>query len=65
MQGVILRIMDKFFCLHKWNTHAKKEIEWETEQKSLNPNTILSIKHQQTTEILVCEGCGKIKNIEY
>lgn len=65
MQGVILRIMDKFFCLHKWTTHAKIKIEWETEQKGMAPNTIRMIKHEQTTEILVCEGCGKIKNLEY
>ena len=65
MQGVILRIMDKFFCLHEWTTHAKKETTWETEQKGMAPNTIRMIRHEQTTEILVCEGCGKIKKLEY
>lgn len=43
-------IINKLFCGHKWFTHAKQ---------------YYSNRATSNTEILICEKCGKIKQIEY
>ena len=50
------KITEKLFCTHKWISHAK----------NLYPNnTINGNRYDQTVEILICEKCGKIKQIMY
>lgn len=69
MQGFVNRIMDKFFCRHKWQSLVIKEYQWEEEKtslKSTKENQIVNTSHQtSTTQFFVCELCGKIKKLEY
>lgn len=51
-----------WFCNHKWKTHAKKEYRWEELNKKSYPMKEI---YCETIEILVCENCGKIKQIKY
>lgn len=39
----------KWFCLHKWQTHAKH----------------YNYRTEETVEIIICQNCGKIKTLEY
>ena len=51
------KIVDKLFCTHKWNSHAKapKKLYWDGELNIPSGNI----------EVLICEKCGKIKQINY
>jgi len=49
-------IIEKLFCTHSWKSHAKNIYRFDC----LNGN-----KSEQTTEVLICEKCGKIKQISY
>ncbi len=66
----MIAIFEKLFCKHKWKTHIKKEYEWEETQivdgtkMWYKPVIEVQIK-SETTEVLICESCGKIKVIEY
>ena len=42
-------IITKLFCHHKWATHTKD----------------VNFRTQDTTEILICQDCGKIKILKY
>ena len=46
---MIKKFIEKYICLHKWDRHAM--------------NTDYRIN--KTTEILICNKCGKIHKIEY
>lgn len=50
------KIIDKLFCNHKWNSHAKNCYS----NGEFNAGRI-----ESTSEILICEKCGKIKQINY
>jgi len=62
--------MMSIFCKHKWETHAKDRCELTKhfvveDTKSwyypkLDSKTVI-----ETTEILICQKCGKIKKITY
>ena len=60
-------IFDKFFCNHKWKTHHKREMK----STIFMPNIIgdglnkTELTKEFTREVLICENCGKIKQIEY
>jgi hypothetical protein len=53
------KLWRKWMCKHKWSSHAKKNYSrkisdhWGTRSS------------QYTREILICEHCGKIKELEY
>ncbi len=49
-------IINKLFCLHQWKSHAKSTYRFDY----LNGN-----KSEQITEIIICDKCGKIKQINY
>lgn len=50
------KVVDKLFCTHKWSSHAK----------NLYPSTAINgNRMEQTVEVLICEKCGKIKQIMY
>ena len=50
------KIVDKLFCTHKWSSHSK----------NLYPSTAINgNRMEQTVEVLICEKCGKIKQIMY
>lgn len=51
-----IKMIEKLFCTHSWKSHAKNIYRFDY----LNNN-----KYEQTTEILICEKCGKIKQINY
>jgi len=55
---MLQRIIDKFLCLHLWKSHAKVQTSWIEDLKEVQTNI-------HTTEILICEYCGKIKKLEY
>jgi len=57
-----MNLFKKLFCLHKWETHAKKEYQWEEHIKGTWGKFE---KVSETTEILICEECGKIEKIKY
>ena len=67
---MVMNIIKKLFCLHKWITHAKKEYKWtETEvvygtEHWYTPLTEVQEK-EVTDEVLICTECGKIKKISY
>lgn len=42
-------IITKLFCHHKWLTH----------------NTKQNYRSDETTEVLICQECGKIKILRY
>jgi Fe2+ or Zn2+ uptake regulation protein len=56
--GIFIRM----FCKHKWKTHTKKVYVWiqKVEGTWDRMETV-----SETTEILICEKCGKIHKIKY
>ncbi len=49
-------IIEKLFCTHSWKSHAK----------NLYPsNSVNNNRFEQTTEVLICQKCGRIKQINY
>lgn len=65
---MIIEFLLKLCCRHKWKSHAKVEREW-TEMEQIPPISPLSPVHEvgysETTEVLICEKCGKIHTIIY
>lgn len=61
-------IFSKFFCKHKWESHAKSTHNWIEDENIGNnlwhPETREVTRHE-TTEILICSECGKIIKITY
>jgi hypothetical protein len=63
-------LFEKLFCKHEWYSHAKETHEWdeiETIPETrfwLNPE-FQTISYSETTEVLICKKCGKIKIITY
>lgn len=57
-----MKILKKFLCSHKWKTHAKKEYEWN---EHIEGTWGKFQRVGETTEILICQECGKIKKIKY
>jgi hypothetical protein len=49
------RIMRKMFCFHRWKSHNN------TTEHHSSPTT----QGDVIREILVCENCGRIKQIQY
>lgn len=65
-----MNIFKKLFCDHKWKSYKKSFHEWETEE--IVPGTkrwykprIQIQRYTETTEILICEKCGKIEKVKY
>jgi hypothetical protein len=55
-------LLTKIFCKHKWKTHAKKDYIWSQKVEG----TWDRVERVSTTsEVLICEKCGKIRQIEY
>lgn len=50
------KIVEKLFCTHKWESHAKNLYSRE-----LNCGG----REEKTLEILICQKCGRIKQIMY
>lgn len=66
MKNIIL----KLFCLHKWNTHARKVYEHTDKEvvsgtESWYKPIVTDAEYSKTIEVLICEKCGKIETIEY
>lgn len=57
-------LFEKWFCKHKWLSHNKESYQRETFQRVHGGERSLG-KNVFTREVLICEVCGKIKNIEY
>lgn len=58
-----MNILKKMFCMHKWISHDKRKMERFVRER-------YSMKEWEkvedyTKEVLICEKCGKIKQIEY
>lgn len=67
---MLKQLFDKLLCKHKWKTHTKEVYEWT--QHEVDPTTQFWIQpvvntydYKETTEILICEHCGKIKKLVY
>jgi hypothetical protein len=63
-------MFEKLFCRHKWKTHAKEKYEWKqieiVEETKYWPTPIQQvIEYSNIEEVLICESCGKIHQIEY
>jgi len=56
-------IIKKLVCLHAWESHAKKDDQWE-EEKTINKE-LYKTKYHEITEILICNKCGKIEKLIY
>ena len=55
-------LLTKIFFKHKWKTHAKKDYIWSQKVEG----TWDRVERVSTTsEVLICEKCGKIRQIEY
>lgn len=55
-------LFEKTFCKHKWKSHNK---EGRTLSERVPYTERYVVVKEFTREILVCEKCGKIKQIEY
>lgn len=65
---MIIEFFLKLCCRHKWKSHAKVEREWtQVEQISLTSPfpQVHEVGYSETTEVLICEKCGKIRTITY
>lgn len=51
------KILEKLLCNHKWIDHAKVERECAP--------SFINGRIESTTEILICEKCGRIKKLIY
>lgn len=58
------KLFEKLFCKHKWKSHSKESFQRETFQRVYGGEVSLG-KSIYTTEVLICEICGKIKTIQY
>lgn len=60
-----MNIFKKLFCLHKWKSHAQQK--YTAKQYSIRNNIYFEngITKNFNREILICNICGKIKQIEY
>lgn len=57
-----MSLLSKIFCSHVWKTHAKKK--YQLENWLMNSHLKYEptgITEQYTTEVVICEKCGKIK----
>lgn len=52
------------FCKHKWKGHSKKTTSVSTTEV-VSETKIQEHTYHNTTEILICEKCGKIKRLQY
>lgn len=50
----------KLYCMHNWMVHAKKEFDRHLTFYNGGTKTETIV-----IEVLICEKCGKIKQIEY
>jgi hypothetical protein len=55
-------LFEKTFCKHKWKSHNKQE---RTLSERVPYTDRYVVTKEFTREVLVCEKCGKIKQIEY
>ena len=53
-------LFEKWLCKHKWKCHSKKQITEKYYNIIVGNRTDII-----TTEILICEHCGKIEKIQY
>ncbi len=65
-----MNVIEKLFCGHKWDIHAKSSISYEKKEvledtKHWSHPIIFEYAYTKTTEILLCQVCGKIKKITY
>lgn len=60
-----MNIFKKIFCGHKWVMHHRERNEVQTFKITMDYERPIGPVHQQTTEILICDKCGKIKILEY
>lgn len=51
------KLFEKWFCKHKWVTHAKKSYRIT--------NAFSGSDYGETEEVIICSECGKIKRIKY
>lgn len=65
-----MSLLTELFCRHQWKPHCKerydranKEVVWET--RGWHTPVLNDYIYSRTSEILICEKCGKIKLIEY
>lgn len=65
-----MSLLKKLFCSHKWQTHTKEIHKWEQQDivdgtaNWFNP-VLETQQYKETTEVLICTECGKIKKIKY
>ena len=62
--------MLKILCNHKWETHAKEKYEWKEKQQIKGTEYWFApmfeeIEYSKVEEILICQKCGKIKELSY
>ena len=60
-----MTVLNKIFCSHKWIIHIKKNFTTEMFTKQYGEYKGTGVTRDMTTEVLICEKCGKIKKIEY
>lgn len=60
----------QWFCKHKWKSHEKKVYEYD--KFEVVPGSMLTwekhverVTYSNTVEIMICEKCGKIKELNY
>lgn len=65
-----MKIFNKLFCNHEWETHSKKEYHWKERivvaetRHWFNP-IVDTVSISKTVKVLICKKCGKIKTITY
>lgn len=63
-------MFEKWFCKHKWKTHAKEKYEWSEVEIVKHTEWWMepmqqTIPYSEVKEVLICESCGKVHLIEY
>lgn len=60
-------IFPQLFCKHRYKTHNKQEFQTETFTRPYvaGPYIPSGVTRDIVKEVLICEKCGKIKQIEY
>lgn len=67
---MLKEIIQKFFCIHEWNTHTKDVYTW-SETKVVKGTEfwfrpmVDTNDYSKTVETLICKKCGKLHTIHH
>lgn len=60
-----MKLFKNWFCSHQWLSHNKKDMTRVIRQNAYGSYLETPVKQDFTIEILICQKCGKIKQLQY